>query len=508
MAPTDWLERVRTAKVFNSGLEVWLYDEANRDAIVASGALDGFEDAKMAPLFAAGLLAAYSLYQDDELHVGVLVGDPPSDEALKDQAWLEPQTAFLRLPSGQLCVESNDASRIGPEEPGDEGGQIDVPPGDYRLTLYRVDHEALEREGREWDGPQEVVVLTPGGTPNDAAAGILPFELRSDRSWIGRYAIAGRTFTGLVWFDDYWETFILNLDRAAIETLGIMPGSCLRTTVPDARMTFVSAYAASWKDAAALEPPAGVPLDEYGYAALSALGRWDGADGLFCRRDRTTAAIQAAHRHLWLPAVVDVLDVRAEPPARVRGPLVHDAGARVFWRGSLAERAYYGDLQLLTARLMGRVDGIPWGEPTPLPRALELVDQAMAALGLRHLGDFTFDVASRQGSVEYTNRLYAGLPDAFAVIWGSRGVFETFFFSPMADGTWVMTGTVPKRVAEMIGRTKGLSVRTGEGRFAAMLEEHRAHAAAAGTVALTVPADLAAGVVIYEGYLKVALTPA
>jgi len=504
MAP-HWLDGVRTARVFNSGLEVWLYDEANREAIVASGALRDFDDEQMRPLFAGGLLAAYSLYQDDELFVGVMVGLPPTAEALAVDAWLEPQTAFLRLPSGDLCLESNDASRIGPEEPGDEGARIEVPPGDYRLTLYRVDHEALDRAGRTWDGPQEVVVLTPGGSPADAAAEILPFELRRDLSWMGQYAIDGPTFTGLAWFDDSWDTFILNIDRRAVERLGLEPGSCLRTTVPEAGMTLVSAYAASWKDAAALEPPAGVPLDEYGYAAFSHFDQWNRAEALFCRRDRTTRAIDAAQIKLWLRATVEVLDARAETPSRIRGPLLLDAGGRAFWRGDLGTRAYYNDLQLLTARLMARVDGIAHGEPTPLARALDLVDAAMAPLGLRPLGDISFDVTSRQGAVEYTNRLYAGESDVFAAIWGSRGVFEIFFFSPMADGAWVMTGTVSARVAQMISARKGLLVQAGEGRFPAMLEQHRAFARGKGTVALTVPHDLAEGAAVYEGYLKAAL---
>jgi hypothetical protein len=505
MASPRWLDTARTVRVFNSGLEVWLYDEGNREAIVESGALAEVDEDQMRPLFAGGLLAAYSLYQDDELFVGVIVGPPPSAGDLAGEAWLEPQTAFLRLPSGDLCIESNDASRIGPEEPGDDGARIEVPPGDYRLTLYRVDREALEREEREWDGPQEVVVLTPGGTPDQAASGILPFQPRRDLSWVGRYAIDGRALHGLAWFDDYWDTFILNVDRAAADRLGLVPGSCLRTTVPDTGLTLVSAFAASWKDGAALEPPAGVPLDEYGFAALSPLGQWDGAEGLFCRRDRAARAIAAKHRHLWLPAIVEVLDARAETPARVRGPLLFDGGARAYWRGDLRARAYYNDLQLLTARLTGRVEDVPWGEPTPLARALEQVDAAMAAIGLAPLGDIAFDVVSRQGSVEYTNRLYTGLPDAFAAIWGSRGVFEVFFFSPAPGGAWVLTGTVSARVAQMIGARKGLSVRAGEGRFANMLEQHRAHAADAGAVPLAVPADLAAGAILYDGYLKTAL---
>src|SRR5262249_30778161 len=101
--------------VFNTGLEVWLYDEANREAIVQSGVMADLTSEKLAPVFAQGLLAAYSLYQDDELRVSVVVGPLPDENVLSRGAWLEPQTTFLRLPSGQLRIESNDTSRIGPE---------------------------------------------------------------------------------------------------------------------------------------------------------------------------------------------------------------------------------------------------------------------------------------------------------------------------------------------------------------------------------------------------------
>ena len=57
----------------------------------------------------------------------------------------------------------------------------------------------------------------------------------------------------------------------------------------------------------------------------------------------------------------------------------------------------------------------------------------------------------------------------------------------------------------MMGARKGLSVRAGEGRFASILEAHRAHAAEAGAVALTVPKNLAEAVVLYEGYVRTAM---
>ena len=209
----NWLDRAVVAHIFNSGLEVWLYDEASRQAIVERGGIvTALADGK---LFADGILAAYSLYQDNEVRVAVMVGPPPALEELTGAAWLDPQVTFLRLPSGELCIESNDASRIGPDEPTHEGVRVAVPSGDYRVTLYRVDHEALNRMERQWTGPQEVIVLTPGGVPADLAGEILPFKHRRDGSWIGQYTIDGSTFMGLAWFDDSLGTVKVNLDARA-----------------------------------------------------------------------------------------------------------------------------------------------------------------------------------------------------------------------------------------------------------------------------------------------------
>jgi hypothetical protein len=126
---------------------------------------------------------------------------------------------------------------------------VEVPPGDYRLTLYRIDHEALEQEGRTWHGAQEVVVLTPGGTAAEAAEDLLPFAPRRDRSWIGRYAIRGRRVDALVWFSDFWDTFVVNLDSTAVAELGLAPGSILRVEVPSVPITLTSVIGSSWDDA-------------------------------------------------------------------------------------------------------------------------------------------------------------------------------------------------------------------------------------------------------------------
>jgi hypothetical protein len=297
-------------QVPNSGLEVWLYDDANRRAIrAAKGDDEGCGG--MPPCFAErtreGLVVGYGLVQDDDLELEVHVGDPLTEAELSIARWLEPQSAFLRLPSGRFCLESNDASRIGPGEPGETGARVNVPAGDYRLTLYRIDHEALNREGLTWDGAQEVIVLTPGGTPDDAATTLLPFEPRRDLSWVGRYTIAGQRAHALAWFRDDWDTMILNLDAAAAARLGLVPGSVLKTFIAAADLTLYSTFGESWKDAKLFAPPADADRNEYGYAAFCEMSDWDGATAMFCRRETSKKKVPEKCQNLWIPVVVEVL---------------------------------------------------------------------------------------------------------------------------------------------------------------------------------------------------------
>lgn len=315
--------------VSNSGLEVWLYDDSQVEALRASHA----QERLIGGGSLDGALVGYSLWQDDGIDAAVIVGKPLTAAELRIARWLEPQTAFLRLPSGKLAVESNDACRIGEGAPGEKGAVVSVPKGDYRVTLYRIDHEALDREEREWAGPEQVVVLTPGGTPADDVAGLLPFLQRRDFSWVRQYTINGRTFDGLVWFDDSWDTYFANLDDAAVDALQLKPGQFLRTTVPQAGLTLVTTFATSWKEGQALPPPAGPPPEEFGYGAVIAPERFEGNRALFCRRVKARKGVPAAAQTLWLPATIEVLDLKpADPLARVRGPLLFDSGKRAFWK--------------------------------------------------------------------------------------------------------------------------------------------------------------------------------
>lgn len=419
--------------VQNSGLEVWLYDEANLEAIRATnapgvgfgGMPGGFDK-----LTRKGVVVGYSLCQDDELNVVVHVGPPFTDGELSIARWLEPQRAFLRLPSGRLCVESNDASRIGPETPGTRGAVVDVPSGNYGVLLYRIDHEALGRERMQWTGPEEVIVLSPGGDPKAAAKDLLPFEPRRDNEWIGTYTVRGRSADALAWFSDYWDTCVVNLDRAAVTALGLVRGSYIRIDVPIAGISLVAVFAESWEDGRRLPPPAGVALDDYAYAVFSQMGEWENAEALFCRRDRAKTRVEDEHQNLWIAATVEVLDVEPQsPPTAEQGRRETDLRTKVYFDS--------GFLCFILSDVLPGVDDL---EELELSDAVDMLDRTFAKFGLEPLGDVAWTQQSGAVRSEVTCRFYGGQDDCFATILAREGCFEVFFVSEFEDETWNVTG--------------------------------------------------------------------
>ncbi len=492
--------------VFNSGLEVWLYDEANLQRIRSgnrAGLPSGMPD-RFAELTHEGLIVGYSLLQDDGLDVECHVGAPLTAAELVNGRWLEPQTAFLRLPSGRLCLESNDASRVGNAEPTETGAVAAVPPGDYRLTLLRADYEALSREGIEWHGPQEVIVLTPGGTAGDAAQDLLPFEQRRDLSWVGRYAVRGRRAEALVWFPDYWDTFILNLDAAAVRQLGLGPGHYLRTEVAAPPISLISVYAASWNDAQRLPPPAGVPLDEYGLAALSPMQEWNGAEALFCRRERTRTQIEDQHHNLWLPAVVEVLN--AVPAA--------SGGRRQLAASDLAAKQYFDDdfLGFVWSEVLPEAEEA--GE-LPLAKALPLLGRHLKKLKLVSLGDWDWTELSDGRQVETCCRLYSGPGTTSVLVFAREGMCEVLFLSDHGDGRWTVTGLADdfQRLASLArargADNAGLVIDSRDEPIAEIAAAHREALEGADAPALAAPGDADGpdGGAFLERFLEAAFGP-
>lgn len=175
-------------EVYNEALMVYLLDRKNlkptmeSDADFESGfSLDESEaDPDLLALAKKGDFLSYELMQDDDIVVEIVVGAPLTAAELSSAKWLEPQQGFLRLPSGKLQIHSANTLPIDDDDPEEKPGKFSAEPGDYVVTLYRLDWDAMEvagllvevnyaedDEGRPWDGPQEIIVLTPAAEAGD-----------------------------------------------------------------------------------------------------------------------------------------------------------------------------------------------------------------------------------------------------------------------------------------------------------------------------------------------------
>ncbi len=303
-------------KVQNSGLVVFLYDEANARVIRESRAqlLEGYgdttlQDSRLADLAARGLLVAYELRQDDDIEAEVVVGPPLSAEELGSAPWLEPQHARIAIPSGTFCVEGYDALTVGRDEPRVRGGRVDVPKGNYLLTLYRVNWRQVEAEGTRYDGPGEIVVLTPATADlaTEARSAFLPSVAAPVRQpWVGKYKIAKRSFDGSVVKCEH-GVLVLNLDEDAAAQLQLEYGDALDVRCGSVKLSAV--FLAGEPEAAFVE--------KYGKDRLARYpGAWwtpKGYDEAPCRVLAITVPPKARLRH-GTRAVVSIL---AEPVLRI-----------------------------------------------------------------------------------------------------------------------------------------------------------------------------------------------
>jgi hypothetical protein len=308
----------RYAEVFNSGLEVWLYDATHRDTLKSSGAfeteLETPELEKHLVAFAQqGLIMAYQLMQDDSLSIAVAVGEPLSEKELGAARWLEPQRAFLRLPSGRLVIESNDALTIRSEEPTDKGAELAVPAGDYRVTLYRIDHDALEADELEWHGPNEFIVLTPGDTarPVKDQPAFLPWVMRGpgEAAW----TIEAGVYRGAALVHDADTTISVALDPTGAERLGLADGALAKLSVPALDIECVLVYVVGdtqkFDFHARLDritPPKGHAGGDWAHCWLQ-----PGMDRLFGMRRAAKRRVPKKMQETWHPATLTLLAGRA-----------------------------------------------------------------------------------------------------------------------------------------------------------------------------------------------------
>lgn len=343
--------------VYSEGRAVFLYDEAHAGRIVTSGAfreaLGGARASHRAlqELVKEGLLVVYEQPGDAGVSLEVMVGPPLTEKERGKLRWLAPQHSFLRLPSGRLRVDSPDTLPGHTDETEEVPGRAEVPPGDYLLTLHRLDVDAASRRlGAEIDGPMEIVTLTPLGSTDRRPDGppILLYEGSADTSWPGKYTVEGRRFRGLVLFNGADSQILLNLDRAAARQLQLRAGMGLRLRVaavpleveawvvsderltnvfamPPATLKIVRVFAAVPERTKKKEFPHDPAAGEWVRAA-----DWYGAFRVklpeaardteilrFIRIGRGTPIPHTLQME-WLPAEVDVVDRPALPAAYLR----------------------------------------------------------------------------------------------------------------------------------------------------------------------------------------------
>ena len=236
-------------KVFNSGLQVYLYDEASADALrptltsLIGSDRDWSRAADLQRLANEGLILIYDLQGDGGVDVEILVGPPLTAAELASARWMRPQRARLRVASGKLAVHSSDTLPMGPEAPSDPGASVSVPAGDYAVTLHRLHDEQMRADGIDgsYRGPREVVVLTPGIGAVEPAPAVLPYvPEQASVSWLGRYTVEGDLLTGQVQSCDR-DTITTNVDRRGAGALGLRVGADV--TLQSGKLTLAAVFA-------------------------------------------------------------------------------------------------------------------------------------------------------------------------------------------------------------------------------------------------------------------------
>lgn len=222
----------------NDGLVAFLYDEAHADAIrkAKPRILKAFGereagDTELARLAKQGKLVAVELTQDDDFSIEIAGGKPLTGAELKKAVFGEPQRAYFSAPSGTVAIEGYDNLRLSPDRDpeAEPGPAIDLAPGDYVLSLYRLDWSAAENE--KWTGAEYIVVFTPAADSDaiDAPAPVLrvPAGAEDDGAWVGAYSFKSGVFRGLAKYHPDSMAWSVNVDPAAAKTLGLETGGVL-----------------------------------------------------------------------------------------------------------------------------------------------------------------------------------------------------------------------------------------------------------------------------------------
>ena len=314
--------------VYNEGLVVYLYDEANtaklksllqKHRLLKNDFFNNLHAKKFRDIVTReALCVAYTLEQDDPVSAEVGTGSPLTQEELKIARWLEPQTARLSLPSGRLRIDTPNTMPLDPDPRDDPGATVEVEPGEYVLTLYRIDWAEMRRAGIKKKVPDEFLLLTPiqHAKGNVAGGAILEFPLRQEKDWVKDYQVDQKHFDGKLYFYGYWEGFYINLERSAAKQLGLRRGNRLR--IETERLQIDALFLGDFKheDFFAFYGKEKVE-DRIKSFKEFAFGEWkkmEGRDILHFIRQKTTRAVMERYMDTWIPVRMVVLPEQWEMP--------------------------------------------------------------------------------------------------------------------------------------------------------------------------------------------------
>lgn len=319
--PAGLLKGAQRVKVFSSGLDVWLYDPSFREALKASRAFEprageAMRRKAMQRFVREGKLLSYGLMQDDSIDVAVAVRAPLAKGELGTLPWREPQQGYLRLPSGRLVVESNDALTLRRQKPTDAGAEIGVPPGDYMLTLHRVDWDVLAEDEIDYEGPSEFITLTGGAEakPVPGQPESLPWE--RPEGGAAAWKVEQGAYAGAAIFDDDLMALRIAIGAKGISLLGLKDRSVTLLRVPalgfECALVWIRGDRSKGEYYDRLErlrPPAACAGKEWAICNLQL--ETPGDDTVFCLRRDGKARIARKFRNAWHPATLAVLAEQA-----------------------------------------------------------------------------------------------------------------------------------------------------------------------------------------------------
>jgi hypothetical protein len=231
----------RRFSLYNDGMVVFAYDLGSSERLKEQEAskvlLEDVEnrDKRLKEIANEGLIVAYELMQDDSRDIEFAVGLPLTSAEKKNAKWHKVQKARLNVPSGKLRFESFNSLSIGSEDPYDEGFTIDVPPGEYVLTLQRVNFEEMDYETEETRVPMEFICLTPLGEekPPKPEPFLSWSALVGERArWESQWKVKGDTFHGLMKTSSMKE-LVFNFSPAAASKMGVRVGDVLKVEGQD-----------------------------------------------------------------------------------------------------------------------------------------------------------------------------------------------------------------------------------------------------------------------------------